>query len=106
MDEPVVEILFFEGCPNHPASVDLARAALRELGLEGSVREIEISTDEDARRHRFLGSPTIRVNGEDIEPAARNRSDYAMSCRMYGSSGLPPRELLLVALRQRVRPDG
>jgi hypothetical protein len=100
MDEPVVEILFFEGCPNHRPTVELARATLRELGLTVPVREIEVSTDEDARRHRFLGSPSIRVNDEDIEPEARDRSDYAMSCRMYGSSGLPPKELLVCALRE------
>ena len=100
MDEPVVEILFFEGCPNHQPTADLARATLRELGLTVSVREIGISTDEDARRHRFLGSPSIRVNGADIEAEARDRSDYAMSCRMYGSSGLPPKELLVAALRE------
>lgn len=100
MDEAVVEVVFFEGCPNHRPAVDLARATLRELGLAIPVREIEISTDEDARRHRFLGSPSIRVNGEDIEPEARDRSDYAMSCRMYGSSGLPPKELLVAALQE------
>ena len=106
MDELVVEILFFEGCPNHGPSVDLARAALRELGLAVPVREIEISTDEDARRHRFLGSPSIRVDGEDIEPEARDRADYAMSCRIYGSSGLPPKDLLVAALREGVRNRG
>jgi hypothetical protein len=98
MSEPIVEILFFEGCPNHRATVDLARAALRELGLDLRLRETEISTDDDAQRHRFLGSPSIRVNGEDIEPEARTRTDYAMSCRMYGSSGVPAKELLVAAL--------
>jgi len=55
---------------------------------------------ESAERLRFLGSPTIRVDGKDIEPAARGRTHFGMSCRMYGSSGVPPRELVEAALAE------
>ena len=63
------------------------------------VAEVVVRTDEDARRLHFLGSPSIRVNGVDIEPGADARRDYALACRIYGSSGLPERALLASALR-------
>jgi len=49
---------------------------------------------EAAERERFLGSPSVRVNQEDIEPGAEERRDFGMKCRLYvtpdGLSGLPP----------------
>jgi len=54
----------------------------------------------DVERLRFLGSPTVLVDGVDIEPEARHRTDYSYSCRMYsGVSGLPSEEMLMAALQ-------
>ena len=94
----MIEVLYFEGCPNHESAVDLAREVLGELGLATEIQEIEVSSAEDAERLRFLGSPSIRVNGSDIEPGADERTEFALSCRVYGASGLPPRELIVAAL--------
>jgi len=94
-----ISVLFFEGCPNHRPTVELARAAVLELGLDAEVQELEVTSPNDVQRLRFLGSPTVQVDGLDIEPAARYRTDYAMSCRVYDTpDGLPPREMLLAAL--------
>jgi hypothetical protein len=69
-----IEILYFEGCPNHerlrerlPALLKVARVA-----TEPTLREI--TTEQDAEREWFLGSPTLRVNGHDVEPAADDRT--------------------------------
>ncbi|RMF77913.1 MAG: hypothetical protein D6744_10750, partial [Planctomycetota bacterium] len=63
------------------------------------VEEVEIATPDDVQRLRFLGSPTVQVDGVDIEPAARSRTDYVMSCRLYDTpDGLPSRAVLLAAL--------
>ncbi len=96
----MIEILFFDGCPNHEPTLNLAREVLRELGLEAEIREVPVETPEEAQAHRFVGSPTVRVNGRDIEPQARARTDFASSCRMYEGGGVPPKELLLDALRE------
>lgn len=62
----------------------------------------EVPDDEQAQRERFLGSPTIRVDGRDIEPGAAARTDYGLKCRIYqtpaGLSGLPPDEWLVDVL--------
>jgi hypothetical protein len=93
-----VEVLFFDGCPNHEPTVALARSVLADLGVPAEVREVAVENPEEAEALRFLGSPSVRVNGRDIEPGAEDRTGFALSCRMYGAGGVPPREWLVEAL--------
>jgi hypothetical protein len=93
-----IDVLFFEGCPHYEPAVELIRDVADELGLDPALTQIEIRTPEDVARFAFLGSPTIRVNGEDIEADRRGDANYAMSCRRYGEAGTPPRQLLVTAL--------
>jgi hypothetical protein len=101
---PRVEILYFAGCPNHEPTVNLAREVLDDLGLEAELREIAVETPAEAEAHRFVGSPSVRVDGKDIEPEAEGRSDFALSCRMYGTGGVPPKQLLIEALQEALSP--
>lgn len=89
-----IEILHFKGCPNFGAAID----AIRSVAPNAAIEEIEITTIEDAERMRFLGSPTIRVDGVDIEPSARTRTDFGLTCRTYDGKGMPSRELVEAAL--------
>lgn len=93
-----VQVLYFEGCPNHQPTVQLARDVIRDLGLNVAVEEVEVTSVEDAKRLRFLGSPTVLVNGVDIEPSARTSTAYAFACRTYAGAGTPSRALLIDAL--------
>jgi len=87
VSRPQVEILYFEGCPNYePARALVARLA-RELDLEPEIELIEVADPEAAVALRFLGSPTVRVEGMDVEPGAEERHDFAFSCRIYRSDG-------------------
>lgn len=93
-----IRILYFEGCPNHPPVVNMARRLVAEHDLDVDVEEVEVAPDEVVQR-RFLGSPTVQVDGVDIEPAARERTDFAMSCRVFNTpDGVPSEETLLAAL--------
>ena len=76
-----IEVLYFEGCPNHRPTVDRVREILERLGLEEEVVEVEIRGLEDARHLKFLGSPSVRVDGVDIEPAARTRTAGSLKSR-------------------------
>ena len=96
----MIEILYFEGCPHHAETVALARVVVAECGADDEIREILVSTETEADRLKFLGSPSVRVNGTDIEPDARERTEFALSCRLYGKSGVPPKELFVEALRE------
>lgn len=95
-----IQVLYFEGCPNHAPTVSLVRDVITDLGLEARIEEIELTRPEDAERLRFLGSPTVQVNGTDIDPSAASRSDYSVSCRIYNGSGVPPRDLLVTACQK------
>ena len=96
----MIEILYFDGCPNHEPTLELTREVVAELGLETKICEVRVETPEEATERRFIGSPSVRVNGRDIEPEARGSNDFAFSCRMYGESRIPPKELLVEAIRE------
>ncbi len=77
-----VELLYWEGCPSHPRALEDLRAAMRELGLDSQAIEIRrVDTDAEADRERFVGSPTIRVNGVDAVPT--EHEPYGLTCRVY-----------------------
>ena len=85
-----IDILYFEGCPNHLPTTELVRDLVRSLGLDATIREVEVRDAEEAARLRFFGSPTVQVDGEDVDPAVRTSLEFSFSCRMYGRSGSPP----------------
>jgi hypothetical protein len=82
---PRVEILYFDGCPNHEPAHKLVEQVAAELGLQPEVELVEVADPETATRLRFLGSPSVRVDGSDVEPGADERSDFVLSCRVYRS---------------------
>ena len=102
-----VEVLYFDGCPNHEALVPHLEELLREAQLLGSIALRRVPDEDAARRERFLGSPTVRIDGRDVEPGAEERDDFGLKCRLYrGPSGLrgtPLDEWVLDALARASR---
>ena len=83
MTQPRVELLFWDGCPSHPQALDDLRAAMADLGLDpDTVLVREVDTDHGAEHERFVGSPTIRVDGEDIDPPP-DGEPVGLTCRVY-----------------------
>jgi len=97
-----IDVLYFEGCPNAEPTRALVERVLTEEGLTADVQMVEINDLETAQARRFLGSPTVHVNGVDIESARRADTNYAMACRIYetpeGAVGIPPADVLRAAL--------
>lgn len=97
-----IRVLAFEGCPNDQPTISLIEEVLRENAIGASVERVEV-TSETAGRLRFLGSPTVQIDGIDIDPSARNRTSFGMSCRTYpGSGGVPPRKMIQEAIMEAV----
>lgn len=95
-----IEILGFSGCPNYDPAVALVKEVVKDLEIDAVIKEVEVRDMEDARRLRFFGSPSIQVNGVDIDPAVRESTDYSYCCRTYeDASGLVPKSLLMSALQ-------
>lgn len=105
---PQIELLWWEGCPSWERALEMLRAEVESLGADpGSIRVIEISDEADAAGHGFPGSPTIRVDGEDIQPPGPDQP-LGLSCRVYRRrdgrvSPLPDPEDLREALQRSVR---
>jgi hypothetical protein len=99
---PLVEVLTFDGCPNRDAALMLVDRVRTQLGSNAEVRVIEVPDQQTAEQTRFLGSPTIRVNGHDIEPGADGRQEFVHACRLYQGQhslrGLPEADWLHQAL--------
>lgn len=94
-----VEILYFEGCPGF---ADLLPRVRELVGDRAEIELRAVESVEEAERARFLGSPTLRVDGADVEAGADERNDYGMKCRLYrtgdGHSHAPPDEWVRRAL--------
>ena len=106
MKTPRVEILYFDGCPNHEATRELVERVADELELDAKPELVEVADPEAARTMRFLGSPTVRVDGLDVEPGAEERTEYVLACRVYrgehGFSGQPDERWVRAALAEAV----
>jgi hypothetical protein len=96
------EILYFDGCPTYKATEKILREVIVEEGMDAEIKLVAVNTDEEAQRVRFTGSPTIKVNSEDLFPIP-DRAEYALGCRTYatpeGLRGYPTAEMLSEALR-------
>ncbi len=102
MSKTLVEVLTFEGCPHAEPALELVKRVIAESGIGATVHRVDVPDPDAAAAHRFLGSPTIRVNGRDIEPGAGERDEYVLSCRVYrtesGLKGEPDERWLRDAL--------
>ncbi|MDQ7859992.1 MAG: DUF2703 domain-containing protein [Armatimonadota bacterium] len=109
-----IEFLYWEECPSHPEALARLRGVLGEEGLPGDIEVIRVETEEDARRHAFPGSPTIRIDGVDLQPEGV-QGGALLTCRTYRTeagrlSPLPTvtmiRRALQAARRRTSDPGG
>lgn len=104
-----VELLYFEGCPNWRVAHERLDEALRTVGRSDVVvQQRLVETPEAAEVLEFVGSPTIRIDGED--PFADGGARFGLACRVFrtptGLSGSPTTAQLVEALAsQKAEPD-
>lgn len=98
-----IEFLYFEGCPAHEEYLPRLRELLARIAQGEELQLRCIESVDDAVAERFLGSPTVRINGVDVDPGAADRSDYGLKCRLYAGGGklvsAPADELVISAVR-------
>src|SRR5439155_6686060 len=97
-----IELLYFEGCPSHERFAPRLSELLAAAGVKAEIEMRRVESAQAAISERFLGSPTVRVNGVDVELSAAARCDYGLKCRLYetpdGLQGTPPEQWLVSAL--------
>lgn len=109
---PEIQFLYWEDCPSHPEAWQLLHEVLAEEGLDWPVERILVEGDQDAQRCHFPGSPTIRVDGQDVDPGGASQMGVALACRVYRLedgrfSPVPSREMIrqrLLAARRDAAP--
>jgi arsenate reductase len=100
-----VEVLVFDGCPHAEAAMLLAQAVAERLGPDITVERVDVNTTERAAEVGFLGSPSVRVNGADIE--GRVGTAGRLCCRTYeDGAGVPPEWLVEAAVLRALAPRG
>lgn len=100
-----VEVLYVAECPAHAPALALLERILAEEGVAAGIHQVLVQDENMARALRFGGSPTIRIDGRDVErePVA---AAYGVCCRLYPASpetGLPPAALVRQAVREARR---
>jgi hypothetical protein len=80
---PVIEVLYVEACPNYRGALGLVERVRAELGIDAELRTTLIRSQEAAEQARFPGSPTVRVDGRDVEPGSEPPGEYSLECRLY-----------------------
>ena len=99
-----VEFLYFKDCPNWKKALKSLNMILSEEGVNVSVRKIQVRSEDEAADWKFPGSPTIRVDGKDIDPTYRDPGKYTLVCRSYPGGekdgALPPEDAIRRAVRK------
>jgi hypothetical protein len=80
------ELLYWEGCPSYPEAKELLEQVLDERGIDDPIEMREVVTHEDAVELAFPGSPTIRIDGRDVDPEGA-QAPPSLSCRVYRLPG-------------------
>lgn len=103
---PRIELLWFQDCPSHEATRDLLRGVVDQVAPGAHVDDIDATDPAVAVQHRFPGSPTIRIDCQDVDPSFVDPGDYTPRCRLYrtadGLRPVPERGWIEAALRHAI----
>jgi hypothetical protein len=99
-----IDFLYWEECPSHEEALARLRAVLAEEGVRDAVAVTHVATEAQARALAFPGSPTIRVDGRDIQAEGATAGAGRLTCRLYlledgRPSPLPSREMIRRGVR-------
>jgi hypothetical protein len=81
-----IEIFYFDSCPSYKQAITNVKAALRETKIQADLQLIKVATEAKSEKVGFQGSPSIRINGKDIE--GRDEG-FSFGCRLYTVNGKP-----------------
>lgn len=99
-----IEVLYVPGCPNYELAVERLQAVLESQSLEAEIRSLPVRTEAQAKALLLPGSPTIRIDGEDLEQ--QGTVTPGLACRLYADrSGIPSEDLLLIAISNARRRE-
>ncbi len=67
-----VKVLSIRKCSATPPTIELVQSVAKDMNIDIDLQRVIVTTIEEAKKERFIGSPTVRINDLDIDPASRN----------------------------------
>lgn len=94
-----------ETCESWEKALFELKLALSDMGVKDEIEEKVIKTQAEADRHKFFGSPTILINGKDVDVTTEEVDSVSINtCRTYLYKGIfyeyPPKEMIIHAMEQ------
>jgi len=97
-----IELLYFDGCPSYKLADEYIKEIIAEEGLDVEYELIDVEKDKRGQILKFLGSPTILIDGEDLEEGVSEAESFELKCRIYSIdgkfAGCPPKEYFREAI--------
>jgi hypothetical protein len=92
-----IELLHFDGCPSWVKTQEDIRTILAERGINDEIHLVNVGSNEEAQELRFVGSPSVRIDGLDVDPETPD-DGFNLECRLYWvdgrAVGVPPIALI------------
>jgi hypothetical protein len=99
-----IEVLYVPGCPNYQPALERVKRVLASETVADEVHGVRVTTEAEAKALLFPGSPTVRVNGMDVEP--KPTAAPGLACRLYSSGkGIPPEDIVRAAVIEAKQKD-
>ena len=99
-----VDLLYYEDCPHYKEAEEALKEVLAEERVEARVNMVKVAKGGEAEAFGFIGSPTILINGHDVEPGMDHTSPFQGHCRIYQYKGdvseIPPKDMIREALKR------
>lgn len=67
-----VKVLSVKGCQATPPTIELVESVAKEMNININLNLTVVESPGQAQENRFIGSPTVQINGLDIEPELRD----------------------------------
>lgn len=99
-----IDLLYYWDCPHYEEAAQAVKEVLEEEGVEATVNMVKVAKGGEAQAFGFIGSPTILINGHDIEPGMDHTTPFQGHCRVYlykeEMFEVPPKEMIREALKR------
>jgi glutaredoxin len=99
-----IDVLYYEDCPHYKEAVQALKEVLEQENVEARVNMVKVAKGGEAEAFGFIGSPTILINGKDVEPGMDDTSLFQGHCRIYvykeDMFEYPPKDMIREALKR------
>ena len=99
-----IEFLYFEGCPSYKPALDYLKEIIEDEKIDTNLEMVCVDSPDEAQKVGFQGSPSIKINGIDLED---KNDGYSFNCRLYNVdgklSGTPSKEFIKQRILQKLK---